>query len=231
MAKRQVTTDRQTTLPLPKRRPSRAVIQPVAPIVDGGRFGAKASLGEPVEVLADVFTDGHDHVAAAVRYRRVGDDSWSEVPMVALGNDRHRALFEPDRIGVWEFDITAWVDHFDTQRDGIVAKAAAGMDITVELATLAVTLGAMRAKATAADRAAIDGLLRVCDEGRYDPVLASPDLAALSWRTHPRTPKLTLPEPLDASWRVGHYPRRCLVGDVACRSPSGLDPTSQSKRL
>ena len=39
------------------------------PLVDGGAFAAKATVGEPVTVTADVFTDGHDRAAAALRYR------------------------------------------------------------------------------------------------------------------------------------------------------------------
>jgi starch synthase (maltosyl-transferring) len=182
--------------PLPRKRPSRAVIQPVAPIVDGGRFPAKASIGEPIEVLADVFTDGHDHVAAAVRFRRAGDGEWSEVPMTPLGNDRHRAVFPADRIGLWELDITAWVDHFDTQRSGIVAKANADVDVAVELATLAELARAMRKKAKGPDRARLDEVLEVCAGGRYDPLLDSPELVELSWRTHARTPPCALPAPL-----------------------------------
>ena len=39
------------------------------PVVDGGTFPAKATVGEPVTVVADVFADGHDRAAAAMRYR------------------------------------------------------------------------------------------------------------------------------------------------------------------
>src|SRR5436190_16605761 len=36
----------------------------LAPVVDGGRFPAKAVVGEPVPVAATVFREGHDAVAA-----------------------------------------------------------------------------------------------------------------------------------------------------------------------
>ncbi len=182
-------------VPLPRRRPSRVVIQPVAPMVEGGRFPAKASLGAPVEVLADVFTDGHDHVAAALSYRRLGED-WSEVPMVDLGNDRHRGTFSPDRIGAWELDVIGWVDHFDTQREGIVKKAAAGIDVSVELATLAHLLADMAGRASGADVATIEGLIEICASGTYDPRLDDPALVELSWRTSTREPELHLDDAL-----------------------------------
>ena len=56
---------------LPARRPSRVVIEPVSPVVDGGRFPAKASLGESITVHADVFADGHDAVNVGLRWRGV----------------------------------------------------------------------------------------------------------------------------------------------------------------
>ena len=64
---------------LPASRPSRVVVEAVAPLVDGGAFPAKATVGEPVTVTADVFTDGHDRAAAALRYR-AGRNAWREVP-------------------------------------------------------------------------------------------------------------------------------------------------------
>ena len=59
---------------LPTTRPSRVVIEPVSPVVDGGRYPAKAGLGEPVTVVADVFGEGHDAVAAA----------YTAIPMVIM---------------------------------------------------------------------------------------------------------------------------------------------------
>ncbi len=56
---------------LPTERPSRVIVEPVRPMVDGGNFPTKAALGEPMVVDADVFADGHDVVAAALRWRQV----------------------------------------------------------------------------------------------------------------------------------------------------------------
>ncbi len=184
-----------TPLPLPSTRPSRAVVEPLAPLIDDGRYPAKGSIDEPIEVLADVFTDGHDHVAAAVRFRHEDDDEWAEAPMTHLGNDRHRATVTPDRLGPWHVDIVAWVDHFDTQRDGIVKKTEAGLDVRVELDTVADLLRRMRAGAGPGDAETIDGLLDACS--RNDPrPFADPDLVRLSWRTHPRSPAVGLDRPL-----------------------------------
>ena len=54
----------------------------VGPLVDGGAFTTKATVGEPVTVTADVFADGHDRAAAALRYPvRAALGRWSELPI------------------------------------------------------------------------------------------------------------------------------------------------------
>jgi len=112
----------------------RVVIESVFPEVDGGRFPAKSPLGDPVEVTADVFADGHEAVACVLRHRKTSTRGWSEEPMESLGNDRWTATFTPDELGVWEFEIEGWVDHFATWAAGIEKKSEAGLDVAVELA-------------------------------------------------------------------------------------------------
>ena len=47
----------------------RPVIEAVRPQVEGGRYPAKASLGELVVVEADVFADGHDELFVELTHR------------------------------------------------------------------------------------------------------------------------------------------------------------------
>ena len=49
----------------------RAVIDAVAPAVDGGRFPAKRIAGEPVRIEAHCFTDGHDKLRVVLRWQAV----------------------------------------------------------------------------------------------------------------------------------------------------------------
>ncbi|MET0987735.1 MAG: alpha-1,4-glucan--maltose-1-phosphate maltosyltransferase [Steroidobacteraceae bacterium] len=93
----------------------RAIIENVQPTVDDGRFAIKRVIGESVIVEADAFTDGHDAVRAFVRYR-TPQNAWREVEMSALGNDRWRAQFTVDELGLWQFQVFAWVDHTLTWR-------------------------------------------------------------------------------------------------------------------
>src|SRR5690606_33600093 len=120
---------------LPAARPSRVVIEPVAPLVDGGRFAAKAALGEPVTVVADVFGEGHDAVDGALRWRQISPErgAWQECPLTFLVNDRWSASFVPDALGRWELQIVGWSADATTWRNGLRKKIAAGLDVGVEL--------------------------------------------------------------------------------------------------
>jgi starch synthase (maltosyl-transferring) len=131
-------------MPLPKAQepPRRIQIQNVWPVVDGGRYPYKRTVGEPVELWADVFRDGHEVLGAAVRYRRTGTRKWLEVPMTFHGNDRWSASFEVDAVGRWQFTLEAWVDRYASWRHEIERKVAAGQeDLSSELAEGAVLYG------------------------------------------------------------------------------------------
>jgi starch synthase (maltosyl-transferring) len=118
---------------LAARPPSRVVIEDVTPGVDGGRFPAKRTVGEPVEVGATIFAEGHDLLAARVRYRHVGEPAWRDVPMDALGNDRWSACFVVETLGRYELNVEAWIDRFATWRHGFARKVEAGQDVATEL--------------------------------------------------------------------------------------------------
>ncbi|HEU4629605.1 MAG TPA: alpha-1,4-glucan--maltose-1-phosphate maltosyltransferase [Gemmatimonadaceae bacterium] len=110
------------------------VIEQVSPTVDGGRFAPKRVVGQPCEVGAAIFKDGHDLLAARVRYRAPGDDTWRSAPLTYLYDaDRWVGRVPLDRIGRWTFTIEAWTDRWGTWRAGFEKKLAAGQDVHVEL--------------------------------------------------------------------------------------------------
>ncbi len=92
----------------------RVVIEEIQPVVNGGRFPAKRTVGDQVTVTAAIFSDGHDHVGARLLYRHSSEKAWSTVPFTALPNDMWTARFPVDRLGTWHFTVEGWVDHFDT---------------------------------------------------------------------------------------------------------------------
>ncbi|CAN5719631.1 alpha-1,4-glucan--maltose-1-phosphate maltosyltransferase [soil metagenome] len=131
----------------------RAVVERVHPEVDAGRFPIKRTPGEEVVVSADVFTDGHDTLAASLLYRQAGAPGWTEVPMQALGNDRWQARFVVDALGGYEYTAEAWIDRFGSWRHEVSKKVGAGQEVKSELLEGAALLreAAERARGDAPD--------------------------------------------------------------------------------
>jgi starch synthase (maltosyl-transferring) len=111
----------------------RVVIEAVTPSVDDGRFPAKRLVGEMVEVSADVISDGHDRLAAALLWRPADESAWREVPMRAVGNDRWAGRFPLSRVGRHLFTIHGWRDRFGNFAEELEKKHAAGLPIDLEL--------------------------------------------------------------------------------------------------
>jgi starch synthase (maltosyl-transferring) len=111
----------------------RVIIENINPRVDGGLYPSKRTVGERVNVTADIFGDGHDHLRARVLFRKKGDSAWQKVEMVSEVNDLWRASFVVTEKGIYEFTVQAWIDHFDTWYDGFKKKALAQVDVHVEL--------------------------------------------------------------------------------------------------
>jgi starch synthase (maltosyl-transferring) len=111
----------------------RVVIEAESPQVDDGRFAAKRVVGEPVTIEADVFGDGHDAIGSLLRHRQAGARRWVETRMTDTGNDRWRAEFIPDTLGVWQFEVEGWQDHFATWIDWLEKKVAAEVDVSMDL--------------------------------------------------------------------------------------------------
>src|SRR5512146_3488475 len=97
----------------------RVVIENIRPCVNGGRFPIKRTVGEPVEVRADVFADGHERLRVMLLDRHLpdfrrphrgavrGDDelSWRETEMVEAtpGSDEWIATFAARAAGWHEY--------------------------------------------------------------------------------------------------------------------------------
>ena len=110
----------------------RFVIEDIYPTVDGGRFPVKRIAGEPIEVWADIFRDGHEVITAALRWRPKGSRAWQRVPMRHHGNDRWNASFTPPRPGLYTYVIEAWTAHYATWRRDFLLKREAGQAGTLE---------------------------------------------------------------------------------------------------
>jgi starch synthase (maltosyl-transferring) len=129
----------------------RAVIDAVEPAVDGGRFPVKRIAGEPLQVEAHCFADGHDVLRVMLRWHAEGEQSWREVEMQPLGNDRWRAAFAAPRPGRYRYTVLAWRDHFASWRSEFARREEADDIRSAALAGAALVEGAA-ARAGGADK-------------------------------------------------------------------------------
>jgi starch synthase (maltosyl-transferring) len=130
----------------------RVVIEGVKPEIDAGRFAIKRTAGEKVTVEADIFADGHDLLAAVLKYRRKKDEQWTEVPMAPLGNNRWRGEFRVEEIGRYLYTIEGWMDRFGTWREGLAKKIAAGQDVSEDMLMGALLVEKASKRASGDDR-------------------------------------------------------------------------------
>ncbi|HNV30156.1 MAG TPA: DUF3416 domain-containing protein, partial [Cyclobacteriaceae bacterium] len=119
---------------------TRVIIENVQPLVDGGLYPAKRTVGERVDVTASIFGDGHDHIRAEVLYKKKEATQWERVEMIPTFNDEWKVSFYVPEKGIYVYTIQAWVDHFDTWYDGFKKKANAKVDVKVELMEGAILL-------------------------------------------------------------------------------------------
>jgi starch synthase (maltosyl-transferring) len=104
-----------------------AVIENLQPLVDGGRYPIKRIVGEDLLVEADIFKDGHDVVAAVLKWRVLGKRQWRETPMTFVDNDRWRGVCTLYDSAIYEYTIEAWTDKFSGWRGEFTAKFGAGI--------------------------------------------------------------------------------------------------------
>lgn len=158
----------------------RIAIERETPSVDGGRFAVKRCVGDVVTVEADIFSDGHEKLAAELRWRGVDEKTWQRVPMVPTVNDRWQARFPLLRVGRHEFLVEAWWDHFGTFRRDLGKKREAGQALAVEVAEGRALLEAAQERAPKAVRSVIrDHIKRLKgSETAAVEALLSPALAA-----------------------------------------------------
>ncbi len=184
-------------MPVAKSHP-RVVVENVEPQLDAGRFAIKRVAGESVEVEADLFTDGHDEISAALLYRKEDATDWTSVPMTPLGNDRWTASFTPGEIGGYRYTVRGWIDHFKTWRRDLAKRFKAGQDIDIELVVGAelIAQAAARAPGSASTKLqqfasflasrtpAAERFVRIMDEDVHRLVSLHPDLRDAGYADH-----------------------------------------------
>ena len=128
------TTRRRSTKVTTPRPPAPVVIECVEPELDAGRYPVKRVVGDTFEVRADILKDGHDLLAARIKYSGPHDGEWHHVPMFYDQNaDQWVGGFRVERAGRWTYTVESWTDRFGTWRSELQKKIGAGQDVSSEL--------------------------------------------------------------------------------------------------
>jgi starch synthase (maltosyl-transferring) len=175
------------------RRP--IAIEHVRPAVDDGRYPAKRIVGEALDVSADIFKEGHDLLAAAIRYRARDQADWRTAPLRPTDNDGWAGSFRLDANTRYRYTVEAWTDTFGSWVEEMRRRITGGQaDLTSELLEGAELVRLAREAAGGADAAALGRTLERLAaasprDGRLD-VLLDPELRQVMARAQPR-PDLT----------------------------------------
>jgi starch synthase (maltosyl-transferring) len=129
--------NRMTASPLPPAPPrtlGRIPVLQVSPCIEHGAFPAKSVVGEPFDVTATVFREGHDSVNATVVLTDP-DGRERHVPMTLIspGLDHWAATISAERCGRWSYRVEGWSDPFSTWEHDATVKIAADVDTELML--------------------------------------------------------------------------------------------------
>jgi starch synthase (maltosyl-transferring) len=94
-------------------------------------FPAKRTVGDQVRVEADIFTDGHDAIAASLLAHREGR-RMDRDPDAAAGQRPLDCFLPRQRLGRYGFKVQGWVDHFETWHRDLLKRIAAESDAAVD---------------------------------------------------------------------------------------------------
>jgi starch synthase (maltosyl-transferring) len=160
-------------------------IEDIYPCVDGGQYPAKRIVGEPIEVWADILGDGHDIIAAELRWRRDDARQWHSTPMQLHDNDRWHATITPLQTGRHSFQIEAWSDRFASWRRGLLLKQEAGQDVSLDALEGADLIAELLPRKWPEQSIAETALAKFKATGRPD-VLLSPEVSQAMAMSHIR---------------------------------------------
>jgi starch synthase (maltosyl-transferring) len=175
------------------RRP--IVIEHVRPVVDDGGYPVKRIVGEALTVSADIFKEGHDLLAARIRYRARGEADWREAPLLPVDNDGWAGAFPLEANTRYRYTVEAWTDTFGSWAEEMRRRIAGGQaDLASELLEGTGMLRRAREAAHGPDAAALGRALdrlgaSPSRDARLD-VLLDGDLRQIMARVAPR-PDLT----------------------------------------
>ena len=167
------------------------IIQNVYPELNGGRYPVKREVGDALVVEADIIKEGHDVMAAVLKYREASEIAWREAPMRFLENDRWRSEFPLEKNGRYRYTIEAWPDAFESWRHDLEKRLDVEQAVTLELQEGRDLVAQAAERAPGADRKQLEQALTRFDQMSEDAdridLLLTPTLRRLMARNPDRS--------------------------------------------
>ena len=112
---------------------NRVIIENFQPVVDGGRYYAKSSIGQLINCSADVFADGHDVINASLLYKHEKQKTFNEIQLTNTEQDCWETRFKAEKQGFYQIKIIGWIDNALNWQHNIQRKIADKQHVNVEL--------------------------------------------------------------------------------------------------
>lgn len=112
---------------------ARIVVDNLDPSVDQGTYAVKRVIGDRLGVEADIVTDGHEQLAAALLVKADDEAGWRRYPMEALPNDRFAGTAPLLRLGRHAYVVEAWIDEWGGFVRDFRKKLDARLDLSLEV--------------------------------------------------------------------------------------------------
>ena len=111
----------------------RVIIENVLPQLDNGNFFIKRIIGQNINVFADIISDGHDLIEAAVQFKYENDKKYLEIRMNSLPNDSFETTFFVEKQGYYSYYVESWIDYALNWQYGIGKKIIDNQEVKSEL--------------------------------------------------------------------------------------------------
>lgn len=148
----------------------RVLIENIRPLVDCGLYPLKREPGDEVEVIAELFRDGHQKIAAWVEYRPSKRKDWHKVEMVCTnaGLDLWQTAFKVENIGFYDYLIASYCEDYGTWVADTRKKVDANTDYDSDLLEGLALAKNYQAWLTETDRKYLKGMIAKANKASSD---------------------------------------------------------------
>ena len=139
----------------------RVIIENVLPQLDNGNFFIKRIIGQNINVFADIISDGHDLIEAAVQFKYENDKKYLEIRMNSLPNDSFETTFFVEKQGYYSYYVESWIDYALNWQYGIGKKIIDNQEVKSELLEGIEYLKPLLKKVSASDKKYLEETIKL----------------------------------------------------------------------